>query len=185
MCYLWYRYRMYRKSQSTGFPSLITIFSAPNYLDVYNNKGKCCNRTQFYTYGRGASSYVIFLNSECLRFWIPTSHSIFNMCSPLRLALPTMSLEKWLCLWQAHICCFQTWFIFSSNLYCPVCKNWVGIRIPLAGAKRAGFGLWLIFGKSRSCVTNYPSMIETRLQRCVMLGWNAKLLFWDKWWCFN
>ncbi|XP_036055400.1 serine/threonine-protein phosphatase 2B catalytic subunit gamma isoform isoform X3 [Onychomys torridus] len=31
-------YRMYRKSQSTGFPSLITIFSAPNYLDVYNNK---------------------------------------------------------------------------------------------------------------------------------------------------
>ncbi len=34
-----YRYRMYRKSQATGFPSLITIFSAPNYLDVYNNKG--------------------------------------------------------------------------------------------------------------------------------------------------
>lgn len=35
------RYRMYRKSQTTGFPSLITIFSAPNYLDVYNNKGLC------------------------------------------------------------------------------------------------------------------------------------------------
>lgn len=34
------RYRMYRKSQTTGFPSLITIFSAPNYLDVYNNKGE-------------------------------------------------------------------------------------------------------------------------------------------------
>lgn len=34
-----FRYRMYRKSQTTGFPSLITIFSAPNYLDVYNNKG--------------------------------------------------------------------------------------------------------------------------------------------------
>lgn len=32
------RYRMYRKSLTTGFPSLITIFSAPNYLDVYNNK---------------------------------------------------------------------------------------------------------------------------------------------------
>lgn len=29
---------MYRKSVVTGFPSLITIFSAPNYLDVYNNK---------------------------------------------------------------------------------------------------------------------------------------------------
>ncbi|KAK8769983.1 hypothetical protein V5799_013554 [Amblyomma americanum] len=38
-------YRMYRKSQTTGFPSLITIFSAPNYLDVYNNKDylqPCC-----------------------------------------------------------------------------------------------------------------------------------------------
>ena len=33
-----HRYRMYRKNQTTGFPSLITIFSAPNYLDVYNNK---------------------------------------------------------------------------------------------------------------------------------------------------
>lgn len=32
------RYRMYRKTKSTGFPSVMTIFSAPNYLDVYNNK---------------------------------------------------------------------------------------------------------------------------------------------------
>lgn len=31
-------YRMYKKSTTTGFPSVITIFSAPNYLDVYNNK---------------------------------------------------------------------------------------------------------------------------------------------------
>lgn len=37
-------YRMYRKSQTTGFPSLITIFSAPNYLDVYNNKVKAYSR---------------------------------------------------------------------------------------------------------------------------------------------
>lgn len=40
LSYLFCSYRMYRKSQTTGFPSLITIFSAPNYLDVYNNKGK-------------------------------------------------------------------------------------------------------------------------------------------------
>jgi serine/threonine-protein phosphatase 2B catalytic subunit len=33
-------YKMYRKTRTTGFPSVITIFSAPNYLDVYNNKGK-------------------------------------------------------------------------------------------------------------------------------------------------
>lgn len=37
---------MYRKSQTTGFPSLITIFSAPNYLDVYNNKVSCFNTTK-------------------------------------------------------------------------------------------------------------------------------------------
>ena len=29
---------MYRANESTGFPSLITIFSAPNMLDKYNNK---------------------------------------------------------------------------------------------------------------------------------------------------
>ncbi|WVQ81801.1 serine/threonine-protein phosphatase 2B catalytic subunit A1 [Cryptococcus sp. DSM 104549] len=31
-------YRMYRKTKTTGFPSVMTIFSAPNYLDVYSNK---------------------------------------------------------------------------------------------------------------------------------------------------
>lgn len=31
-------YRMYKKTK-TGFPAVITMFSAPNYLDVYNNKG--------------------------------------------------------------------------------------------------------------------------------------------------
>ena len=33
-----HRYRMYRKTRTTGFPSVMTLFSAPNYLDVYNNK---------------------------------------------------------------------------------------------------------------------------------------------------
>ncbi len=31
-------YRMYRKKETTEFPTVITLFSAPNYLDVYNNK---------------------------------------------------------------------------------------------------------------------------------------------------
>lgn len=41
---------MYRKSQTTGFPSLITIFSAPNYLDVYNNKvsGFLCSKMEVF-----------------------------------------------------------------------------------------------------------------------------------------
>ena len=37
---------MYRKIKTTGFPSVMTIFSAPNYLDIYNNKAavlKCEN----------------------------------------------------------------------------------------------------------------------------------------------
>lgn len=31
-------YRMYRRTKTMGFPSLLTMFSAPNYLDTYNNK---------------------------------------------------------------------------------------------------------------------------------------------------
>ena len=31
-------YTMHRKTARKKFPSVITIFSAPNYLDVYNNK---------------------------------------------------------------------------------------------------------------------------------------------------
>eukprot|EP01107_Rhizomastix_libera_P000323 TRINITY_DN1057_c0_g1_i3.p1 TRINITY_DN1057_c0_g1~~TRINITY_DN1057_c0_g1_i3.p1 ORF type:complete len:500 (-),score=131.73 TRINITY_DN1057_c0_g1_i3:73-1572(-) len=31
-------YKMYPHRESTGFPTVITIFSAPNYLDLYNNK---------------------------------------------------------------------------------------------------------------------------------------------------
>ncbi|KAI8331621.1 Metallo-dependent phosphatase-like protein [Choanephora cucurbitarum] len=31
-------YRMYRRNDTTSFPAVMTIFSAPNYLDLYNNK---------------------------------------------------------------------------------------------------------------------------------------------------
>lgn len=31
-------YRLYKKNASTGFPTVICIFSAPNYCDTYNNK---------------------------------------------------------------------------------------------------------------------------------------------------
>lgn len=31
-------YRMYKQNPKTSFPSVITLFSAPNYLDVYGNK---------------------------------------------------------------------------------------------------------------------------------------------------
>eukprot|EP01126_Amoeba_proteus_P014825 TRINITY_DN16580_c0_g1_i3.p1 TRINITY_DN16580_c0_g1~~TRINITY_DN16580_c0_g1_i3.p1 ORF type:complete len:581 (-),score=114.94 TRINITY_DN16580_c0_g1_i3:177-1919(-) len=32
-------YCMHTKNEKTGFPSLITLFSAPNYLDTYGNRG--------------------------------------------------------------------------------------------------------------------------------------------------
>eukprot|EP00928_Gymnodinium_smaydae_P085835 TRINITY_DN694_c0_g1_i1.p1 TRINITY_DN694_c0_g1~~TRINITY_DN694_c0_g1_i1.p1 ORF type:complete len:551 (-),score=133.98 TRINITY_DN694_c0_g1_i1:73-1725(-) len=32
-------YKMHKTNPATGFPSVITIFSAPNYCDCYNNKG--------------------------------------------------------------------------------------------------------------------------------------------------
>jgi len=32
-------FKMYKWNQNVEFPSVITIFSAPNYCDVYNNKG--------------------------------------------------------------------------------------------------------------------------------------------------
>eukprot|EP01027_Heterolobosea_sp_BB2_P015502 GEZU01022174.1.p1 GENE.GEZU01022174.1~~GEZU01022174.1.p1 ORF type:complete len:378 (-),score=89.60 GEZU01022174.1:86-1219(-) len=32
-------YRLYKKNAANGFPTVICIFSAPNYCDVYNNKG--------------------------------------------------------------------------------------------------------------------------------------------------
>lgn len=31
-------YRLYKKNVLTGFPSVICVFSAPNYCDAYNNK---------------------------------------------------------------------------------------------------------------------------------------------------
>ena len=30
---------MYRLNTTVDFPSVITLFSAPNYCDIYNNKG--------------------------------------------------------------------------------------------------------------------------------------------------
>lgn len=69
-------YRMYRKSQTTGFPSLITIFSAPNYLDVYNNKGL--------NWG--------FLSAT----WSPTStsqHTWFIMYDPVNLKMKKLKFS--------------------------------------------------------------------------------------------
>lgn len=56
---------MYRKSLTTGFPSLITIFSAPNYLDVYNNKVNLSTESQ--EIHKNIAQIVINLNVSYLK----------------------------------------------------------------------------------------------------------------------
>jgi len=55
---------MYRKSRKTGFPSVMTFFSALNYLDVYNNKAAMVK------YEANMFSIRRF-NNMSLPYWLP------------------------------------------------------------------------------------------------------------------
>ena len=67
-------YKMYRKS-AKGFPSVITLFSAPNYLDAYNNKGAIL---------RYEDNVMNIRQFNCMPhpYWLPNFMDVFTWSIP-------------------------------------------------------------------------------------------------------
>ena len=68
-------YRMYKKSTNTGFPSLITLFSAPNYCDVYQNKAAILK------YENNVINIRQF-NCSSHPYWLPNFMNVFTWSLP-------------------------------------------------------------------------------------------------------
>lgn len=69
------RYMMHRRTPTKRFPSVITVFSAPNYLDVYHNRGavmKYANK----------NITIRQFNSSSHPYWLPNFMDAFTWSLP-------------------------------------------------------------------------------------------------------
>lgn len=69
------RYQMYRKTPAKKFPSVITIFSAPNYCDFYHNRGavlKYANK----------NITIRQFNASSHPYWLPNFMDAFTWSLP-------------------------------------------------------------------------------------------------------
>ena len=69
-------YRLYRKVEATGFPSVMAIFSAPNYLDVYNNKAAILH------YGKDNVVHLRQFSEHRHPYWLPNFMDVLTWSLP-------------------------------------------------------------------------------------------------------
>ena len=136
-------YKMYRKSTATGFPSLITIFSAPNYLDVYGNKGSIgafINTVLLYmcTCIQCTCMYIhVHVYTECVKkfplnspFNGPPVHVPFrpHLPSVHRNYLCVLYIYTVLCMYIVHVqcICMYTFYRVLERVY--TCSIIIGIH---------------------------------------------------------
>lgn len=68
-------FRLYKRNPETSFPTLMTIFSAPNYLDAYNNKAAIL---KFQDNAMDLKQFTCVFHPFCL----PNSMNVFSWSLP-------------------------------------------------------------------------------------------------------